>query len=287
MSSRSNTRAASLGFMFSYIVTRFLMRVASSSSLARTVSLICASSCLSWASRALEPLLGREHHALAHLELFGARLELGAPLAPAVPAPRARPATGCARHRAGPACPPGVGGGSLGARLWLSPSAPAWPAVGSATEPVTSGKLNICCAQERGGGAAGVSGSQRSGRRLGALLDRAGDVASSASQRVAAVEDQPRRFQDEQRADRDQHDRDEPEIAEQPVHAATGLMRSRRRSANDRAAAATAFGSGAVRGRGHVLRASGPRPRRATAASARRRRPRPGDRARRSSARRP
>ncbi len=92
------------------------------------------------------------------------------------------------------------------------------------------------------------------GRRLRALLDRPGDVAVvGLAQRVSAVEDQPRRFQDEQRADRDQHDRDEPEIADEPGHAATCLTRSRSRSANDRAAAATAFGSGAVRGRGHVV----------------------------------
>src|SRR5262249_60280979 len=79
--------------------------------------------------------------------------------------------------------------------------------------------------------------------------DRAGDVgllgvARQIVQRIAAVERQANELEREQAGDREQHDRNQPHIAQRLGHAATEPTRSRRRSANERAAAATAFGSG-------------------------------------------
>ena len=80
MSRRSKILAASFAFMFSYMVTRFLNSVASASSVLDCGVRHAASNPLSSDHACLEPLLRGLEQALAHFELFRARVELGAAL---------------------------------------------------------------------------------------------------------------------------------------------------------------------------------------------------------------
>ena len=76
MSSRSKMRAASFGFMFSYIETMPLKRFASALSRLPIAVLIARFHVLELGDLGLQPLLGGLEQALAHVEVAAAGIEL-------------------------------------------------------------------------------------------------------------------------------------------------------------------------------------------------------------------
>ena len=177
-SSRSKTLAASLAFMFSYMVTRFLKRATSPSSLILSALLTRASTSL------ISPTRPSSRFSAAFSRLSrrsSSRARASSSFRRSCSRSSTARSPGDGTRSSGTGVPPAPGGGSCalaGVRSALAGGSGS--DLASPTEPVTSGKLNICCAQDcLPGGGAVIGSVAPAGVRFGASIEPVTSLASS------------------------------------------------------------------------------------------------------------